>query len=176
MVILRGRQLRDTMLFNNRLTVTPPTLQRSFWRAAQRKPNARSYGARTFRAESGEQGRVDLFTDDAAIHTPVGDRQGRAGILEWIEGRLALRAPDYQVGHHMLNSLVTRSSPNSVKVRSMFLYTRQRRDGCGNAELLGAGIYEDGARKEPAGWRFSYRRFSFAAPLDDAFFRDSDRA
>ena len=119
---------------------------------------------------------IELFTDDAAIHTPVGERQGRAGILEWIKGRLALRAPDYQVGHYMLNSLVTRLSPNSVKVRSMFLYTRQRRDGSSNAELLGAGLYEDEVRKDPAGWRFSSRRFSIALPLDDAFFRDSDRA
>jgi len=114
---------------------------------------------------------IELFTDDATIHTPVGEPRGRAGILEWIEGRLALRAPDYQVGHYVLNSLMTRSSPNSVKVRSMFLYTRQRRDGSSNAELLGAGIYEDEARKETAGWRFSVRRFSIASPpLDSGFF------
>jgi hypothetical protein len=113
---------------------------------------------------------IDLFTDDAALQTPVGDRKGRAGILEWIEGRLALRAPEYQVGHYMLNSLMTRLSPNSVKVRSMFLYTRQRRDGSSSAELLGAGLYEDEVRKEPAGWRFSSRRFTMSAPLDDAFF------
>ena len=72
---------------------------------------------------------IGLFTDDAILDTPVGKAEGRAAILEWIEGRLALRAPEYQVGHYMMNTLVTRLSPDSVKVRSMFLYTRQRRDG-----------------------------------------------
>lgn len=114
---------------------------------------------------------IGLFTADAALHTPVGERQGSAGILEWIEGRLAMRDPDYQVGHYMLNTLIAGTGPDSAQVRSMFLYTRQRRDGASSAELLGSGIYEDSVRREKGVWRFSARRFSIGGDLDDAFFR-----
>ncbi len=113
---------------------------------------------------------IGLFADDAVLDTPVGKAEGRAAILEWIEGRLKMRAPEYQVGHYMMNTLVARLGPDSVKVRSMFLYTRQRRDGAASAELLGSGLYEDEVRKEASGWKFSARRFTIAAPLDDAFF------
>jgi hypothetical protein len=114
---------------------------------------------------------IDLFTDDATLHTAVGEAEGRAGILEWIEGRLKMRAPEFQVGHYLLNTLVAATGPNSAKVRSMLLYTRQRRDGAASAELLGTGIYEDEVRKDEGRWRFSARRASIGPALDDAFFK-----
>jgi hypothetical protein len=113
---------------------------------------------------------IGLFADDAELYTPVGDAKGRQAILAWIEGRLALRAPAYQVGHHLLNTMVAATGPNTAKVRSMFLYTRVRRDGSASAELLGTGIYEEEVRKEAGRWKFAIHRFSISAPLDDVFF------
>ena len=104
------------------------------------------------------------------LYTPVGDAKGKQAILEWIEGRLALRAPDYQVGHYLLNTMVASTGANTAKVRSMFLYTRVRRDGSAPAELLGTGIYEEEVRKEAGRWKFATHRFSISAPLDDVFF------
>ena len=114
---------------------------------------------------------IGLFAEGASLHTPVGAATGRKAILEWIEGRLALRSPDYQVGHLLLNSLITALSPARVRVRSMHLYTRQRLEGPGLTELLSTGIYEDEVRKGSAGWQFHSRRFSIAAPLDEAYFQ-----
>lgn len=114
---------------------------------------------------------VDLFADDAELYTPVGDAKGKEAIRDWIEGRLALRAPEFQVGHYLLNTMVALTGPNTAKVRSMFLYTRTRRDGSAPAELLGTGIYEEEVRKEAGRWKFAIHRFSTSAPLDDAFFR-----
>ena len=113
---------------------------------------------------------IGLFADDAFIQTPVGEATGRAAILAWIEGRLALRSPDHQVGHFLLNSLMTAVSPTHVRVRSMHLYTRQRLDQTAATELISTGIYEDEVRKGATGWQFCSRRFSISAPLDDAYF------
>lgn len=114
---------------------------------------------------------IELFTDDAAIHTPVGEAEGRDAILAWIKHRLSLRSPDYQVGHFLLNSLLMAVNPSTVKVRSMHLYTRQRLDASAATELLSTGIYEDEVRKSSKGWQFYSRRFSIVSPLQDAYFK-----
>jgi len=113
---------------------------------------------------------IQLFADDAVLVTPVGTAEGRAAILEWIEGRLSLRASEYQVGHYLLNPLFTAISPTRVRVRSMLLYTRQRIGVDGQSELLSTGIYEDEVGKSPDGWRFLSRRWGLSEPLDAAYF------
>ena len=41
---------------------------------------------------------IDLFTDDAEMHTQVGNSLGKAQIKLWIDERLAQRDPKFQVG------------------------------------------------------------------------------
>lgn len=113
---------------------------------------------------------IGLFAEDATMHTPVGEAVGRTAILAWIEQRLALRSPDYQVGHYLLNPLLAAEGPTQVRVRSMLLYTRQRVDESGATELLSTGIYEDVVRKSPDGWQFQSRRYRLSAPLDGAYY------
>lgn len=113
---------------------------------------------------------IGLFADNASMHTPVGEAVGRGAILAWIEQRLALRSPEYQVAHYLLNPLLTVITPTKVRVRSMLLYTRQRVDETGTTELLSTGIYEDEVQKTAKGWQFYSRRYSLSMPLDDAYF------
>ena len=113
---------------------------------------------------------IALFADDAVLETPVGQAEGRAAILAWIEERLALRSADYQVGHYLLNPLIAAEGPGRARVRSMLLYTRQPVAGEGGAELLSTGIYEDGVVRTAAGWRFARRRWTLRAPLDAGYF------
>jgi len=114
---------------------------------------------------------IRLFADEAVLETPVGNAEGREAILEWIEGRLALRSSDYQVGHHLLNPLFAAITPTHVRVRSMLVYTRQAVDTEGATELLSTGIYEDEVVRSAEGWRFLRRRWSLSAPLDEVYFR-----
>ena len=113
---------------------------------------------------------IELFTEDAVLETPVGSAQGRAAIQEWIEGRLALRSTDHQVGHYLLNPLIAPTDANHARIRSMLLYTRQAVDGQGRAELLSTGIYEDEVARSAERWRFARRRWTLSAPLDGAYF------
>ena len=113
---------------------------------------------------------IELFAEDAILVTPVGTAKGRDAILEWIEGRLALRASEYQVGHYLLNPLCTAIGPSRVRVRSMLLYTRQRIGVDGQSELLSTGIYEDEVGKSAEGWRFLSRRWGLSEPLDADYF------
>jgi hypothetical protein len=114
---------------------------------------------------------IGLFADDAALETPVGEARGRAAILTWIEERLALRSSEYQVGHYLLNPLVTASAPGRARARSMLLYTRQEIGRDGSAELLSTGIYEDELRLGDTGWQFLTRRWTLSAPLDEIYFK-----
>lgn len=114
---------------------------------------------------------IRLFTQDATLETPVGHAVGRDAILAWIEGRLALRPSDYQVGHYLLNPLFARTGPTRARVRSMLLYTRQSLAENGGSELLSTGIYEDEVEKTTEGWRFVRRCWQLRTPLDDVYFR-----
>lgn len=119
---------------------------------------------------------IGLFTDDAVLETAVGNAEGRDEILAWIEGRLALRDAAFQVGHYLLNPLITLTSEHEARVRSMLLYTRMAVDRDLSAELLSTGLYEDEVRRTAAGWRFSRRRWSLREPLSDAYFRTIGRS
>ena len=113
---------------------------------------------------------IALFADDALLETPVGRAEGRDEILAWIEGRLAMRDPRYQVGHHLLHPLLARTGDDVVRVRSMLVYTRMADDSEMAADLLSTGIYEDVVRRSADGWRFARRAYALRAPLDDAYF------
>lgn len=113
---------------------------------------------------------IELFAKNAILETPVGNAEGLDAILAWIEGRLALRSSEYQVGHYLLNPLFAAQSPTRIRVRSMLLYTRQSVEENGASELLSTGIYEDEVEKTAAGWRFLSRRWSLTQPLEDVYF------
>jgi len=113
---------------------------------------------------------IGLFAEGAVLETPVGEARGRDAILAWIEGRLALRSSQHQVGHYLLNPLVAASGPDRARVRSMLLYTRQAIGREGSAELLSTGIYEDEVVRGADGWRFLHRRWTLSAPLDAFYF------
>ncbi|MEZ4282607.1 MAG: nuclear transport factor 2 family protein [Myxococcota bacterium] len=113
---------------------------------------------------------IRLFADDAVLETPVGNATGRAAILAWIEGRLALRSSAHQVGHYLLNPLFARTSEARIRVRSMLLYTRQSLEENGRSELLSTGIYEDVVERSSAGWRFARRCWQLRTPLEDGYF------
>lgn len=113
---------------------------------------------------------IRLFADDAVLETPVGNATGRAAILAWIEGRLALRSSAHQVGHYLLNPLFARTSEARIRVRSMLLYTRQSLEENGRSELLSTGIYEDVVERSSAGWRFTRRCWQLRTPLEDGYF------
>ncbi len=113
---------------------------------------------------------IGLFAADAVLETPVGEARGRDAILAWIEGRLALRSREHQVGHYLLNPLVAASAPDRARVRSMLLYTRQAIDREGSAELLSTGLYEDEVVRASDRWLFLRRRWTLSAPLDADYF------
>ncbi len=113
---------------------------------------------------------IRLFADDAILETPVGNATGRAAILAWIEGRLALRSSVHQVGHYLLNPLFARTSETRIRVRSMLLYTRQSLEENGRSELLSTGIYEDEVERSAGRWRFVRRCWQLKTPLDDVYF------
>ncbi len=113
---------------------------------------------------------IRLFADDAILETPVGNATGRAAVLAWIEGRLALRSSVHQVGHYLLNPLFASTSDSQVRVRSMLLYTRQSLEENGRSELLSTGIYEDEVGKSRAGWRFVRRCWQLRTALEDVYF------
>lgn len=113
---------------------------------------------------------IHLFADDATLETPVGRATGRAAILAWIEGRLALRSSAHQVGHYLLNPLIARTSQTHIRVRSMLLYTRQSLEENGRSELLSTGIYEDEVEKTGGAWRFTRRCWQLRTPLEDVYF------
>lgn len=113
---------------------------------------------------------IRLFAEDATLETPVGHATGRAAILAWIEGRLAIRPAGYQVGHFLLNPLFARTSATEIRVRSMLLYTRQSLEENGRSELLSTGIYEDVVGRTGGAWRFLRRCWQLRTPLDDAYF------
>lgn len=113
---------------------------------------------------------VVLFDEHAEIETQVGNAQGRVAIREWIEGRLALRDPAFQVRHFLIQPLLTRLDEDQVRVRSMLLYTRQVIDASSLPELLSTGIYEDVVTRSGSTWRFLSRRFALSDAVDDAYF------
>lgn len=119
---------------------------------------------------------IELFAQDAVLETPVGKAEGRAAIREWMDGRLALRSSEYQVGHSLLNPLLAPVAPDRVRVRSMLLYTRQKIGVDMSGELLATGIYEDETIRTADGWRFLRRRWGLSEPLDDVYFASIGRA
>ncbi len=116
---------------------------------------------------------IRLFAEKAVLETPVGHAAGRAAILAWIEGRLALRPSGFQVGHYLLNPLFARTGATRARVRSMLLYTRQSLEENGRGELLSTGIYEDEVERSSDGWRFTRRCWQLRTPLDDVYFESS---
>ena len=121
-----------------------------------------------------DAGRADLcirlFSTVARIATPVGEAVGRDAIRAWIDERLALRSPDHQVAHYLLNPLVEGTGASQASVRSMLLYTRQLKAGGSPVEVLSGGIYEDSVVKEEGRWRFSERTYGLSLPLGEGFF------
>ena len=113
---------------------------------------------------------IDLFTDNAEMHTQVGNSSGKAQIKLWIDERLDLRDPHFQVGHYLLNPLVFAISASEARVRSMLLYTKQSVDFSAPCELVATGIYEDVVVKTVDGWKFKSRQSTLNAPLDDRYF------
>ncbi|WP_438984711.1 nuclear transport factor 2 family protein [Aequoribacter sp.] len=113
---------------------------------------------------------MTLFTEDAEMTTQVGNPKGQSAIRSWIEERLAQRDPAIQVGHNLINPLITASSPNEARVRSMLLYTHQRVDFSQPCQLVATGIYEDRVVRTALGWQFKFRQSSVNAKLDDQYF------
>jgi hypothetical protein len=113
---------------------------------------------------------IELFTDDAEMHTQVGNSLGKAQIKLWIDERLAQRDPKFQVGHYLLNPLTFAASKSEVHVRSMLLYTKQSLDFSAPCELVATGIYEDVVVKTVDGWKFKSRQSTLSAPLNDRYF------
>jgi hypothetical protein len=116
---------------------------------------------------------IRLFAEEATLETPVGHAVGRAAILAWIEGRLALRPSGFQVGHYLLNPLFARTGANRVRVRSQLLYTRQSLEENGRSELLSTGIYEDEVERSSDAWWFTRRCWQLRTPLDVLYFDSS---
>jgi hypothetical protein len=113
---------------------------------------------------------IRLFAEGATLETPVGNASGRAAILAWIEGRLAIRPSGYQVGHYLLNPLFARTSATRIRVRSMLLYTRQSLEENGRSELLSTGIYEDEVERTGESWQFVRRCWQLRTALDDVYY------
>lgn len=113
---------------------------------------------------------IDLFVDDAQILTQVGNSTGKDKIHAWINERLAQRDPKFQVGHNLLNPLVSPVSDSEARVRSMLLYTKQSLDFSSPCELVATGIYEDVVVKTADGWKFKARCSTLNAHLNDVYF------
>ena len=113
---------------------------------------------------------INLFMEDAEMYTQVGNSSGKTQIKTWIDERLAQRDPKFQVGHFLLNPLVSAESESEAKVRSMLLYTKQSLDFSAPCELVATGIYEDVVLKTADGWKFKTRHSTLNAHLHDVYF------
>jgi SnoaL-like domain len=78
-----------------------------------------------------------LFADDAVLHTPVGDFEGRAAIEDFY-GK-AFAADTSEKRHFVVNPRVVETGPSTVRLQSYFLYL-----GRGDAQsIIGWGTYDD---------------------------------
>ncbi|GAA1541342.1 nuclear transport factor 2 family protein [Nocardioides humi] len=78
-----------------------------------------------------------LFTEDAVLHTPVGDFVGREAILDFYTKAFA---DDTSVKRHFItNSRVVAHRPGEVHLVSYFLYVGRGDD----ASIVGWGTYDD---------------------------------
>ena len=78
-----------------------------------------------------------LFTEDAVLHTPVGDFSGRAAIEDFY-GK-AFAADTSLKRHFIVNPRVLEAEPGKVRLESYFLYV-----GRGDAQsIIGWGTYDD---------------------------------
>lgn len=80
---------------------------------------------------------AELFAEDAVLHTPMGDFQGRDAIEEFFG--LAFKADPSVKRHFIVNPRVMETSPGTVRLHSDFLYV-----GRGDAQsIIGWGSYDD---------------------------------
>ncbi|QLQ09466.1 MAG: nuclear transport factor 2 family protein [Nocardioidaceae bacterium] len=78
-----------------------------------------------------------LFTDNAVLHTPMGDFTGREAIHDFYSRAFAA---DTSVKRHFLtNSRVVAYDPGEVRLLSYFLYTGRGDD----SSIIGWGTYDD---------------------------------
>jgi hypothetical protein len=78
-----------------------------------------------------------LFAEDAVLHTPMGDFEGRDAIEEFYG--MAFKADPSVKRHFIVNPRVVETSEGSVRLASDFLYV-----GRGDAtSIIGWGSYDD---------------------------------
>jgi ketosteroid isomerase-like protein len=79
---------------------------------------------------------AELFTEDAVLHTPIGDFTGRDAVREFF--RTAFDNDPSVKRHFIVNPRVVASEPGRVTLTSYFLYV-----GRGDDSLIGWGTYDD---------------------------------
>jgi ketosteroid isomerase-like protein len=78
-----------------------------------------------------------LFTEDAVLHTIMGDFQGRAAIADFFGAGFA--ADTSVKRHFIVNPRVLEASPQTVRLRSYFFYVGRGDD----QSIIGWGTYDD---------------------------------
>lgn len=78
-----------------------------------------------------------LFAEDAVLHTPMGDFEGRAAIEDFYA--VAFEADPSVKRHLIVNPKVVTAEPGLVRLQSYFVYVGRGDD----ASIIGWGTYDD---------------------------------